>query len=117
LTTPVELQRLLSSWQKSLGLAQPQTVIKWHRLSFCLLCRWKSSTRHGRPHVEQQLLTLIRRRMWQANPTWGSPRIQAELDKRFRLSASTFLDEKFSQLFGANAAVTVQLSDTELTSR
>jgi hypothetical protein len=30
--------------------------------------------------VDRQLITLIRR-MWQANPTWGSRRIQAELAK------------------------------------
>ena len=35
---------------------------------------------HGRPSVEGELIALIHR-MWQANPTWGSRRIQAELAK------------------------------------
>lgn len=59
---------------------QPQTVLKWHRLGFRLFWRWKSSPKHGRPPVDRKLITLIRR-MWQANPTWGSRRIQAELAK------------------------------------
>ena len=74
------LRRLLSTWQRALVLVQPQTVIRWHRLGFRLFWRWKSRTRQGRPPVDRQLITLIRR-MWQANPTWGSPRIQAELAK------------------------------------
>jgi len=38
------------------------------------------SMRSGRPQIARQLRKLIRR-MWQANPTWGSPRIVAELRK------------------------------------
>ena len=34
----------------------------------------------GRPKIAPELRNLIRR-MWQANPTWGSPRIVAELHK------------------------------------
>lgn len=34
----------------------------------------------GRPAISLELRHLIRR-MWQANPTWGSPRIVAELQK------------------------------------
>lgn len=42
--------------------------------------RWKSRRRLGRPGINRDLVILIRR-MWQSNPTWGSPRIRAELTK------------------------------------
>lgn len=67
-------------WQQALLLFQPQTIIAWHRLGFRLFWRWKSRTRAGRPSVDGELIALIQR-MWQANPMWGSRRIQAELVK------------------------------------
>jgi putative transposase len=76
----VGLRRIWPHGQQALLLFQPQTIIAWHRLGFRLFWRWKSRTRAGRPSVEGELLALIRR-MWQANPTWGSRRIQAELAK------------------------------------
>src|ERR1700690_2412335 len=76
----VGLRRIWPHWQQALLLFQPQTIIAWHRLGFGLFWRWKSRTRAGRPSVEGELIALIQR-MWQANPTWGSPRIQAELAK------------------------------------
>jgi putative transposase len=76
----VLLSHLLSGWRKALVLVQPQTVIQWHHHAFRLFWRWKSRTHQGRPPTNRQLITLIRR-MWQANPTWGSRRIQAELAK------------------------------------
>jgi len=76
----VGLRRICPQWQQALLLFQPQTVIAWHRLGFGLFWRWKSRTRAGRPSVEGELIVLIQR-MWQANPTWGSRRIQAELAK------------------------------------
>jgi transposase InsO family protein len=76
----VGLRRLWPYWQKALLLFQPKTVIAWHRLGFRLFWRWKSRTRSGRPCVDGELIALIQQ-MWQANPTWGSRRIQAELAK------------------------------------
>ncbi len=76
----VGLLRCWPRWQHALLLFQPQTVIAWHRLGFRLFWRWKSRAREGRPAIDCQLIALIRR-MWQTNPTWGSPRIQAELAK------------------------------------
>ena len=85
----VGLLRFWPDWQQVLLLVQPQTVIAWHRLGFRLFWRWKSRARGGRPHVDGALIGLIRQ-MWQANPTWGSPRIQAELAKLgIRISDST----------------------------
>ena len=76
----VGLRRLWPQWQQALQLFQPQTIIGWHRLGFRLFWRWKSRTRPGRPCVDRDLLTLIQR-MYKANPTWGSRRIQGELAK------------------------------------
>ena len=76
----VGLRRCWPQWQHALLLFQPQTVIAWHRLGFRHFWRWKSRARGGRPSVDSELIALIRR-MWQTNPTWGSPRIRAELAK------------------------------------
>jgi putative transposase len=76
----VVLQGLFSGWRKALLLVRPQTVLKWHRLGFRLYWRWKSRPRPGRPAIDRHRITLIRR-MWHANPTWGSRRMQAELAK------------------------------------
>ena len=76
----VGLRRLWPQWPHALVLCQPQTVIAWHCLGFRLFWRWKSRARAGRPSLDGDLIALIRQ-MWQANPTWGSPRIQAELAK------------------------------------
>src|SRR6266404_8258525 len=76
----VGLRRLWPYWQKALVLFQPKTIIAWHRLGFRLFWRWKSRARVGRPSVDRELIALIQQ-MWQANPTWGSRHIQAELAK------------------------------------
>jgi hypothetical protein len=64
----VGLWRFWPSWRNALVLFQPQTVIAWHRLGFCLFWRWKSRLRLGRPSTDDNLMALIHR-MWQANPT------------------------------------------------
>jgi len=66
---------------------QPETLIGWQRAGFRMLWRWKSRRRMGRPGKDAALIQLIRR-MWGANPTWGSPRIRDELAK-LGLTAST----------------------------
>ena len=45
-----------------------------------MLWRWKSRRRIGRPAIDRDVVRLVRR-MWEANPTWGSPRIRAEMMK------------------------------------
>src|ERR1700746_1675139 len=76
----VGLRRIWPHWQQVPLLFQPHSVIAWHRLGFRLFWRWKSRARAGRPPVDGELIALMQR-MWQANPTWGSRRIQAELAK------------------------------------
>ena len=73
------LARLWRNWRGAVFIVQPRTVILWQRKRF--RDYWRGLSRadcRGRPAISQELRRLIRR-MWQANPTWGSPRIVAEL--------------------------------------
>ena len=74
------LRAVWSRWEKALVIIQPQTVIGWHRAGFRMYWRWKSRRVGGRPPIDPELIRLIRR-MWRANPTWGSSRIRDELAK------------------------------------
>jgi putative transposase len=77
----VLLRRLWSRWDHVLVLVEPATVVRWHRAGFRLWWRWKSrAMKPGRPRIERELRSLIRR-MARENPTWGAPRIHAELSK------------------------------------
>ena len=83
------LNTMWSRWTKALVIVQPQTVVRWHQAGFRLYWRWKSRRRTGRASTDHELIELIRP-MWQANPTWGSPRIRAELAKLgLHVSAAT----------------------------
>jgi putative transposase len=77
----VWLSRLWPGWRDALVFVQPRTVIAWQRQ------RVRNYWRHlsqqgtlGRPAVAPEVRELIQA-MWQANPTWGSPRIVGELHK------------------------------------
>jgi transposase InsO family protein len=74
------LRRGWHGWHRALVLVQPATVVKWHRKGFRAHWRRKSRCNRGRPRVAPQIQKLIRD-MWTSNPTWGKPRIQAELRK------------------------------------
>jgi putative transposase len=41
------LTRCTASWRATVTLVQPATVLRWHRMGFRLLWRWRSRT-HGR---------------------------------------------------------------------
>jgi hypothetical protein len=55
------LERCWSDWRRALLIVQPRTDIGWHRLGFRLFWRWKSRVRGGRPSLDRELITLIRR--------------------------------------------------------
>ena len=76
----VWLRRVWPGWRGALVLVQPATVVGWHRRGFRAYWRWKSRARGGRPRTDPSVQKLIRH-MWRSNPTWGAPRIQAELHK------------------------------------
>jgi putative transposase len=73
----VALSRLWPDWQSALILVKPQTVIGWHRKGFKLY--WTSESRHrgGRPPIDAEIRTLIRR-IVSENPTWGAPRVHGD---------------------------------------
>jgi len=73
----VLLRKLCPGWEKFLLIVQPETVVKWHRRGLRLFWRWKSR-RRGRPKVSDEIGNLIRE-ISRENPTWGAPRIEAEL--------------------------------------
>src|SRR5882724_7069678 len=60
-------------------LVKPTTVVEWHRKGFRFYWRWRSR-RPGRPRIGPEIRDLIRR-MSNANPLWGAPRIHGELLK------------------------------------
>jgi hypothetical protein len=77
----VWLARLWPRWQAALAFVQPRTVLAWQRRRF--RDHWRRLSQQGkpgRPAVAKDMRDLIRD-MWQANPTWGSPRIVGELRK------------------------------------
>ncbi len=77
----VVLRWLWSRWADTLIIVKPETVVRWHRAGFKTYWRWKSKTkRRGRPRITREIRELVCR-MRQENPTWGAPRIHAELLK------------------------------------
>src|SRR4029077_3936516 len=76
----IQLYRWFPSILTVLTIIRPATLVAWHRAGFRCYWRWKSRRRGGRPQIEADLRTLIRR-MSIENPLWGSPRIHGELLK------------------------------------
>jgi transposase InsO family protein len=76
----VQLYRWFPSILKVLTIIRPETLVRWHRAGFRSYWRWKSRSLGGRPQIEADLRTLIRR-MSIENPLWGAPRIHGELLK------------------------------------
>jgi transposase InsO family protein len=74
------LRRFWDGWRGALVLVQPATVVRWHREGFRRFWRRKSRQQPGRPRVDPELRSLIRK-MANANPLWGAPRVHGELLK------------------------------------
>jgi putative transposase len=86
------LSRLWPSWRDALAFVQPRTVIAWQQQR--VRNHWRRLSQQGtpgRPAVAPEVRELIRA-MWQANPTWGSPRIVGELHKLGIEVASTTVE-------------------------
>src|SRR6266404_177079 len=85
----IQLYRWFPSILKVLTIIRPETLVRWHRASFCCYWRWKSRPRGGRPQIDTELHVLIRR-MSVENPLWGAPRIHGEVLKLgFEVAQST----------------------------
>jgi hypothetical protein len=72
------ITKLYRNWKKVLLIISLDTIIKWHRKRFRLYWQWKSHRKPGRTTISNELKELIRK-MSSENPTWGAPRIRAEL--------------------------------------
>jgi hypothetical protein len=71
----------LACVEKILVIANPETVVGWHRAGFRLFWRLRSQAKsRGRPEIDVELRDLIRR-LVEENPTRGAPRIHGELLK------------------------------------
>ena len=57
----IQLYRWFPSILKALTIIQPDTFVRWHRAGFRCYWRWKSRSRGGRPQIETDLRSLIRR--------------------------------------------------------
>ena len=75
----VLLYRICPQVIDAMVVVKPATVVEWHRKGFRLYWRWRSR-RSGRPRISPEIRDLIRR-MSNANPLWGAPRIHGELLK------------------------------------
>ena len=75
----VLVSMLWPKWRDALHIVRPETVIRWHREGFRR--HWTRKCRQkGRPALEPRIKLLVKR-MSQANPLWGAPRIHGELLK------------------------------------
>jgi hypothetical protein len=57
----IQLYRWFPSILKMLMIVRPETLLRWHKVSFRCYWRWKSRRRGGRPQIETDLRALIRR--------------------------------------------------------
>ena len=57
----VQLYRWFPSVLKAVTIIRPETLVRWHRAGFRRYWRWKSRSLGGRPQIEADLRTLIRR--------------------------------------------------------
>src|SRR3984885_7997718 len=76
----VQMYRWFPSILKIVTIIEPETLVRWHRAGFRRYWRWKSRSRGGRPQIDVELRTRIRR-MRIENLLWGAPRIHGELLK------------------------------------
>jgi transposase InsO family protein len=77
----VILSRFWSNWREALIIVKPDTVVRWHKKGFKIFWKFKSRRKGpGRPPISPEIRDLVRR-MAEANPFWGAPRIHGELLK------------------------------------
>ena len=73
------VSKLWPRWRDALHIVRPETVIRWHRDGYRR--HWtRKCSKKGRPELDPKIRLLIKR-MSQANPLWGAPRIHGELLK------------------------------------
>ena len=76
----VLLARVVRTWQQTLFIVQPETLLRWHRELFRLYWKRKSKASSHQPKVAAETIALIRQ-MAKDNRLWGAERIRGELLK------------------------------------
>jgi putative transposase len=79
-TLLVLLARLVRTWQQTLFIVQPETLLRWHRELFRLVWKRRSKAASHMPKVAAETIALIRQ-MAAKNRLWGAERIRGELLK------------------------------------
>jgi hypothetical protein len=74
------LARMVRTWKQALFLAQPETLLRWHRELFRLFWKHKSKVQARGPRLSLETITLIKE-MAATNRLWGAERIRGELLK------------------------------------
>jgi len=73
------MAKFWSGWRAALYSVQPRTVMIWQGKRFCDYWRALSqAAKPGQPRISPETRKLIGQ-IWEANPTWGAPKIVAEL--------------------------------------
>jgi hypothetical protein len=78
--TIAAVTKLFPSAVNAVAIVRPETVVRWHRSLWRLLWRHRSRRPVGRPPIDADTRSLIRR-MWKENPFWGEDVIAGELAK------------------------------------
>ena len=76
----VLLARMVRTWKQALFLAQPETLLRWHRELFRLFWKHQSKAHARKPKLSLETITLIKE-MAANNRLWGAERIRGELLK------------------------------------
>jgi putative transposase len=76
----VLLARLVRTWQQTLLIVQPDTLLRWHRELFRMYWKRRSKASSHQPKVAAETIALIRQ-MAKDNRLWGAERIRGELLK------------------------------------
>jgi putative transposase len=76
----VFLARMVRTWKQALFLAQPETLLRWHRELFRVFWKHKSKACSSKPRLSHETITLIKE-MASNNRLWGAERIRGELLK------------------------------------
>ena len=76
----VVLAGRVRAWRQALLIAQPETLLRWHRAGSRSFWRWKSRPGPGRPPLPAETIALSRR-LAAEHPRGGAERIRGELGK------------------------------------
>jgi putative transposase len=71
---------MVRTWKQALFLAQPETLLRWHRELFRVFWKHKSQACSSKPKLSHETITLIKE-MAANNRLWGAERMRGELLK------------------------------------